>query len=73
RTVERVKELVSAEQDIRPEGIEILYSNDASAYVQNRFHVVQTNGLIGLAFVLVILTLCLNIRTAFWVAVGIPV
>jgi multidrug efflux pump subunit AcrB len=73
RTVEAVKKLVYREGEDMPKGIHILYSNDASAYVQNRFHVVQTNGLIGLAFVLVILTLCLNIRTAFWVALGIPV
>jgi multidrug efflux pump subunit AcrB len=73
RTVEAVKKLVYREGEDMPKGIHILYSNDASAYVQNRFRVVQTNGLIGLAFVLVILTLCLNIRTAFWVALGIPV
>ncbi|MGB2981765.1 MAG: efflux RND transporter permease subunit [Candidatus Zixiibacteriota bacterium] len=73
RTVDAVKELASQERGGKPEGVEILYSDDASAYVRNRFQVVQTNGLIGLAFVLVILSLCLNIRTAFWVALGIPV
>ena len=73
RTVEAIKKLASQDRENKPEGVEVLYSNDSSAYVRNRFHVVQTNGLIGLAFVLVILTLCLNIRTAFWVALGIPV
>ena len=73
RTVDAVKKLASEEQENKPQGVEILYSDDSSAYVRNRFGVVQTNGLIGLAFVLVILTVCLNIRTAFWVALGIPV
>jgi len=73
RTVDAVKRLASDELGNKPQGVEILYSDDSSAYVRNRFGVVQTNGLIGLAFVLVILTICLNIRTAFWVALGIPV
>ncbi|UCB52541.1 MAG: efflux RND transporter permease subunit, partial [Candidatus Zixiibacteriota bacterium] len=73
RTVDAIRELVSREREGRPEGIEILYSNDASAYVRNRFQVVQNNGLIGLAFVLIILTICLNVRTALWVALGRPV
>jgi multidrug efflux pump subunit AcrB len=53
--------------------VQLLISNDLSTIVESRFRIVLTNGLIGLFFVMVMLTLFLNLRTAFWVAMGIPV
>jgi multidrug efflux pump subunit AcrB len=53
--------------------VQLLISNDLSTIVESRFRIVLTNGLIGLFFVMVTLTLFLNLRTAFWVAMGIPV
>lgn len=73
RTSDAVKALVESEQESAPKGVEIQYSSDLSKYVSNRFNVVMTNGLIGLIFVIIILTVFLNIRSAFWVAIGIPV
>lgn len=73
RTVEAVKRLVDQERKHLPEGVEILYSRDLSRYVINRFGVVRTNGVIGLVFVVVMLTFFLGLRTSFWVAMGIPV
>lgn len=73
RTSDAVKKLAEQEEQNLPGGTRILYSSDLSKYVRNRFNVVMTNGSIGLVFVVVILTLFLNIRTSFWVAMGIPV
>jgi multidrug efflux pump subunit AcrB len=73
RTSDGVKSLIDGEQKKAPEGIELHYSSDLSKYVSNRFNVVVTNGIIGLIFVVIILTIFLNIRSAFWVAIGIPV
>jgi multidrug efflux pump subunit AcrB len=73
RTSDEVKKLVESEREYLPEGVEILYSNDFARYVRNRFDVVRSNGLMGLAFVAVILSVFLSFRTAFWVALGIPV
>jgi multidrug efflux pump subunit AcrB len=73
RTVDAVKDLVKRERETLPEGVEIAYSNDFSRYVRNRFNVVRSNGLIGLALVIIMLSFFLNIRSAFWVAMGIPV
>ncbi len=73
RTVDAVRELAKKESENLPQGVEILYSNDFSRYVRNRFDVVRTNGLIGLVFVIIMLSLFLTIRNAFWVAIGIPV
>ena len=53
--------------------VRILYSNDMSVYVENRFRVVGVNLFIGLVFVILVLTIFLNRRIAFWVAMGIPV
>jgi multidrug efflux pump subunit AcrB len=73
RLVDEIKALVGRERENLPEGVEILYTSDFSNYVRNRLDVVRSNGLIGLAFVLILLSLFLNVRTAFWVAIGIPV
>ncbi|UCF95819.1 MAG: efflux RND transporter permease subunit [Spirochaetaceae bacterium] len=53
--------------------VRILYSQDLSVYVQDRFNTVTTNLLIGLVLVILVLTIFLPGRTAFWVAMGIPV
>ncbi|NIM19237.1 MAG: AcrB/AcrD/AcrF family protein [Candidatus Latescibacteria bacterium] len=73
RTVDAIKELVEEESKTIAGGIEILYSHDISRFVRNRLDVVRSNGLIGLSFVLILLSMFLHIRTAFWVALGIPV
>ncbi len=52
---------------------DVLFAQDQSRFVQNRFRIVLTNGAFGLLFVLITLSIFLNLRTAFWVAVGIPV
>jgi len=73
RTVNAIKSLVEQEKARLPKGVEILYSNDESRYVRNRFASVLSNGAIGLFLLLVVLATLLNIRVAFWVALGIPI
>ena len=73
RVTDRIRAFADRFEERLPEGASILFTNDQSTYVRNRFDVVLTNGAIGLALVLVVLTVFLNFRTAFWVAIGIPV
>jgi len=73
RTVKAIRQFVDKEKEFLPEGVEILFSNDISTYVSNRFNVVLSNGAIGLALVLIVMALFISIRTAFWVALSIPV
>ena len=73
RTCDAIKELVEKENELLPDNVEIMYINDESRYVRDSFDVVLTNGWIGLLLVVILLTVFLNFRTAFWVAVGIPV
>ncbi len=68
-----IKELVKKENKSLPENVKILYSNDLSRIVSNSFKVVLNNGWIGLVLVIILLPIFLNFRTAFWVAMGIPV
>lgn len=73
RAVEGIRTLVEQEQQYLPEGVEMLISNDESKLVKGRFEIVTNNGLIGLALVMLVLATFLNLRIAFWVALGIPV
>lgn len=73
RTCDAIKNLVEKERKTLPKGVDMLYSNDTSRVVRNSFRVVLNNGLIGLILVVLLLPVFLNFRTAFWVAMGIPV
>ncbi len=73
RTADRIRALVEKESALLPEGVQLILSSDESKYVRDRFSIVLNNGLIGLAAVIIVLALFLNLRVAFWVALGIPV
>jgi multidrug efflux pump subunit AcrB len=72
RTVDAIKEFVDEEKIKMPEEVELMYSSDESRYVRARIGVLSTNGLMGLGLVVLVLFIFLNFRTAFWVAMGIP-
>ena len=73
RTVDAIKKLIEKEQRYLPEGVSLIISNDQSAYVKKRLNIVRNNGLIGLALVLIVLSIFLRPRIAFWVALGVPI
>lgn len=73
RTVDRIKAFVDENQHRLPSNVRIEYSNDVSQNVNNRLRVVMSNGALGLILVLVTLALFLDLRSAIWVAMGIPV
>jgi len=73
RTVDAIRAMIEHEKQFLPDGVEVMLSNDASKYVKDRLSIVFNNGLLGLVFVMVVLAVFLNMRVAFWVALGIPV
>ena len=73
RTVDAIREMVAQERALLPDGVRVMISNDESKYVKDRLAIVRNNGVIGLALVMLVLALFLNVRIAFWVALGIPV
>ena len=73
RTVDAIKKLVEKNRHRLPAGVSIEYSNDKSRLVDNRISVVAYNGFLGLALVMLMLAIFLDLRSAFWVALSIPV
>ena len=56
-----------------PPGVEMTTWRDESLFLQGRINLLLRNGLQGLALVLLILALFLQLRMALFVAVGIPI
>lgn len=56
-----------------PDGVKLTAWNDGSESIRSRLSLLTRNGLQGLVLVVLSLSLFLNIRLAFWVALGIPV
>ena len=56
-----------------PEGVQVASWLDGSVNIRDRLSLLSRNGLIGVLLVLASLMLFLNLRLAFWVAIGIPV
>ncbi|WP_193214675.1 efflux RND transporter permease subunit [Luteolibacter marinus] len=55
-----------------PDGVTVTHWNDGSKPIRGRLELLTSNGLFGTLLVIVSLALFLNLRLAFWVAVGIP-
>jgi len=72
-TVDLVKAHMDKTRAKHNNQLDIFYSADLSKYVRNRLDIVTNNGLIGLLLVLVVLGAFLSFKTAFWVAVSLPV
>ncbi len=56
-----------------PAQIDVTIQDDASEIYQQRIDLLLKNGFIGLCLVLVLLSLFLEFKLAFWVTIGIPV
>lgn len=61
------------EQFDLPDGVTLTTWSDGSEPIRSRLELLTKNGLQGIILVLISLSLFLNIRLAFWVALGIPV
>jgi len=68
--VERVAEALAA---TLPAGSSIDLINTRAEAISGRLNILLDNALLGLGLVVALLFLFLNARTAFWVAMGIPV
>lgn len=68
-----VEEVAAALETSLPEGVKLELIRTRAESISARLSILLDNGLIGLGLVLGLLFLFLNVRTAFWVAMGIPV
>ena len=69
--VEEIREYAEGRQ--LPGGYEMLLWDDASVEVRDRLDMLVENGITGLILVFLVLAVFLEIRLAFWVAMGIPI
>lgn len=56
-----------------PQGVEIDIWADQSVYISDRLSLLKSNAVQGLALVFILLALFLNIKLAFWVALGVVI
>ncbi len=56
-----------------PTQIQIEVWGDSAGYIADRLALLRSNGVQGLILVMLMLSIFLNVRLAFWVAMGIPV
>ncbi|ABD56815.1 efflux RND transporter permease subunit [Jannaschia sp. CCS1] len=70
---EDVERVAAALEATLPEGTRIDLINTRAEAISGRLNILLDNALLGLGLVVALLFLFLNARTAFWVAMGIPV
>ncbi len=70
KMVDAVKQFVHTHQ--LPEGYQLVAWGDRSVEVRSRIRLLTVNGLQGLAIVFILLAIFLDLRLAFWIALGIP-
>lgn len=68
-----VHETVDAFAPQLPPDVKVTIWGDSSAYIADRLALLQSNGVQGLLLVVLMLSLFLNVRLAFWVSMGIPI
>jgi multidrug efflux pump subunit AcrB len=69
----QVEEVAAEMQATLPQGTRIDLIRTRAEEITGRLDILMSNGLMGLGLVVALLFLFLNARTAFWVAMGIPV
>lgn len=68
-----VHETVAAFEPRLPDAAKITIWGDSSTYISERLALLRSNGVQGLVLVVILLSLFLDVRLAFWVAMGIPI
>ncbi len=70
---DKVKKYVETKQKTLNENLHISHWSDISHYVHGRINLMTKNLFLGAILVLLILTLFLRLKVAFWVMLGLPV
>ena len=68
-----VKEYIATKQKSLPAGMSLALWEDDTQFLKARLELLTKNAYIGLVLVFVCLTCFLNVRLAFWTAMGIPI
>lgn len=68
-----VKEFIAGYNKTLPEGMGIAVVNDMSDIFRQRIDLLTKNGMLGWMLVVILLATFLELRLAFWVALGVPI
>ncbi len=68
-----VKEYLAVQDQALPEGIDLEVWRDRSTIYRERMNLLLKNGMVGLLLVFGVLALTMQLRLAFWVALGIGI
>ncbi len=68
-----VRKFVEERQQTLPEGVELRAWADTSVFLEGRMDMMINNMWMGGALVLIILSIFLHLKVAFWVMIGLPV
>lgn len=68
----KVRDQIEIFRQLYPE-IQLSVTEDATVMVTQRINLLRNNGVLGFLLVCIALTLFLNLRLSFWVALGIPI
>ncbi len=71
--LDAVKKLVEIEQQKASDGIKLTVTWDLASVIRERLNLVYTNGWQGLIMVFIAMYIFFNFKTAFWVAMGLPI
>lgn len=73
--VKQAREVVQEWKDknLLPNGVELTEWYDQSTFIKERLSLLMKNGITGILLIFLLLALTLNIKVAFFVALGIPV
>ncbi len=69
----QTKKIVAQISQTLPDNLQIITWFDASTYVQDRLNLLQNSAFQGFILVFLLLGMFLQVRLAFWVAMGLPV
>ncbi len=69
----QTKKVVAQLNPTLPDNLQLITWFDASTYVQDRLNLLQNSAFQGFVLVILLLGLFLQVRLAFWVAMGLPV
>ncbi|MGL1932286.1 MAG: efflux RND transporter permease subunit [Desulfotalea sp.] len=70
---EAAHKIVNSLHQQLPSGVQVEIWGEYSTYMKDRLHLLKTNAWQGLLIVFLLLALFLDLRLAFWVALGIPI
>ncbi|MCD4812084.1 efflux RND transporter permease subunit [bacterium] len=73
RTVQKIRQYIKHTEKAYPGEIDIEIGRDDTLVTKNRLDMLKKNALMGFVLVIAVLIMFLNLRIAFWTAMGIPV